>query len=300
MKIIVTGGKGWIGSHIVDLLIKSEHEVIVIDNESTQGHKQFYRNDKASYFPFDIRNKKEIAPLFKNVDYVFHLAAQSRIMATMNNPYAAAETNIMGSINVLECSLEAGVKKVMYSSTSAAYDGIQDKPPYREDMYEYCQNPYAVSKLAGEKFFTLYEDLYGLKSVIFRYFNVYGQRAPLLGSSVPVIHRFIEQRKKNEPITIVGDGSMTRDFIHVYDIAEANLLAMESNVSHEIINIGFGKDYSLKQVAKMISDDIIYIEPVRKFEAGRIFADISKAKKLLEWVPKIDVKDYIKLELSRI
>lgn len=295
MKSIVTGGAGFIGSHIVDELISLGHEVIVIDNESSTANEKFFFNDRAKYFKLDIADYENTRPLYDNVDFVFHCAAQSRIQITLKNPLLTIHTNVLGTGTVLQCSLEAGVKKVMYSSTSSAY-GLKNSPPLREDMPEDCLNHYSVSKVSGEKLCTMYTNLFGLKTVIFRYFNVYGDREPLKGPYAPVVGLFLRQQAAGTPLTIVPDGTQRRDFTHVSDVVNANILAMNNN-NHdnygELFNVGTGINYSILELAEMISDQTVFVEP-RVGESYITLADNSKITKILGWRPTKDIKDYIR------
>jgi UDP-glucose 4-epimerase len=295
MKSLVTGGAGFIGSHIVDKLIGLGHEVTVIDTETSQVHDNFYYNDKATYFKYDIADYELTRPLYENVDYVFHCAAESRIQPTLLNPLLTIKTNVLGTGTVLQCSREAGVKKVMYSSTSSGY-GLKNEPPLSEDMPDDCLNPYSVSKVSGEKLCSMYTKLFGLNTIIFRYFNVYGEREPLRGPYAPVVGLFLRQRAANESLTIVPDGTQRRDFTHVDDIVNANILAMQvDNHNHygEVFNVGTGTNHSVLELASMISNNTVMIEP-RKAEAYITLANNKKIKKIFNWQPTKRLEDYIK------
>ena len=176
-KAIVTGGAGFIGSNLVDRLIKDGFHVIVIDNEYSDAHEQFYWNDEAENYKYDIRNFDAIEPLFKGVDYIFHLAAEARIQPAIEDPTTAVEINVVGTCNILQAARIHKIKRVIYSSTSAAY-GLKNPIPLKETMPKDCLNPYSVSKTAGEELCKMYSDIYGLDTVMFRYFNVYGDRQP--------------------------------------------------------------------------------------------------------------------------
>lgn len=298
MKCLVTGGSGFIGSHLVDKLVSIGYEVVVIDDESAVSNSEFYYNNKAIYYKLDICNYEETIKLYENVDIVFHLAANSRIQIGLNNPIRCVEVNTLGTATVLQCSRECGVKKVIYSSTSSSY-GLKNKLPLREDMVEDCLNPYSVSKVSGEKLCGMYTKLFGLKTVVLRYFNVYGERQPLKGQYAPVIGLFFEQYKQGKSLTIIGDGEQRRDFTHVSDVILANVLCIDKDVEG-IFNIGTGKNYSINQIAKMISDNFRYIDS-RPGECKETLADISKANLYLDWKPKINVEDWInehKLQLK--
>jgi UDP-glucose 4-epimerase len=301
MKSIVTGGAGFIGSHIVDKLCELGHEVIVIDNETSTVHENFWYNPTVkynnNYYKYDIADYDKIRPLFEGVDYVFHLAAESRIQPAIDNPLLCFRTNSFGTAVILQCAREAGVKRVMYSSTSSAY-GLKNTPPLEETMPNDCLNPYSVAKTSGEEACKMYSKLFGLDTVIFRYFNVYGAREPLKGPYAPVVGLFIRQAKAGEPLTIVGDGLQRRDFTHVSDVVDANILAMRCDkiIAGQTFNIGTGKNHSVLELAKMISSLIKFIPP-RPAEARETLANNSKAKSVLEWNPKKQIEDYIRENL---
>ena len=296
MKSIVTGGAGFIGSHIVDRLVEFGHEVIVIDNESATVHDHFYYNDKATYYKIDVGDYTGIRPLFEDVDYVFHLAAESRIQPTIDNPLLCLLTNAYGTASVLQSAREAGCKKVMYSSTSSVY-GLKNKPPLKEDMPEDCLNPYSVTKHTGEKLCKIYTELFGLKTVTFRYFNVYGPREPLKGPYAPVVGLFLRQKRAGEPLTIVGDGFQRRDFTHVKDVVDANILAMSYEGNNLLFNVGTGCNHSVLELAKMISDTIKFI-PLRQGEVRETLANIDNIRFALDWNPSKKIEDYIQEQLN--
>lgn len=301
MKSIVTGGAGFIGSCLVDKLIDLGHEVIVIDNESAICNDHFYYNSSASYYKYDIADYDLVRPLFDNVDYVFHLAAESRIQPSIENPLLCFRSNALGTSVVLQCAREAGVKRVMYSSTSSAY-GLENLPPLVETMPEDCLNPYSVSKVAGEKMCKMYSDLFGLETIVFRYFNVYGIRQPLRGEYVPVVGLFMRQHQANQPLTIVGDGEQRRDFIHVDDVVQANINAMnyvaqeDDNYFGTVFNVGAGINHSVNEIAALISDNVKYIPP-RVGEARTTKANNDKIRSVLNWSPTKKIEDYIKEHL---
>lgn len=297
MKSIVTGGAGFIGSHIVDKLIELGHEVIVIDNESSTVHDHFYYNDKASYHKIDIADYCGIRPLFEGVDFVFHLAAESRIQPAIENPLLCFQTNAYGTSVVLQCSRESGVKKVMYSSTSSSY-GLKNEPPLVETMPDDCLNPYSVAKVAGEKMCKMYTDLFGLPTIIFRYFNVYGPREPIKGPYAPVVGLFLRQKKAGEPMTIVGDGTQRRDFTHVVDVVDANIRAMHYDGAQHgtVFNVGTGKNNSVLELARMVGDEVKFI-PSRPAESKETLADNHKIKIEFSWSATKKIEDYIKENL---
>lgn len=294
-KAIVTGGAGFIGSNLVDKLVDIYDKVIIIDNESADSNEQFYYNERAERHLLNVCDYKHTRPLYEDADCVFHLAAESRIQPTLENPILATLTNTAGTCTVLQCAKEAGVKRLIYSSTSSAY-GLINKIPLVETMPEDCLNPYSVTKVSGEKLCKMYTDLFGLETVVFRYFNIYGERHPIKGQYAPVIGIFLRQKGAGGDLTIVGDGSQTRDFTHVSDVVNANILA--ANLQNkkpvgEVINIGTGANNSIKQIAEMVGGKYTFI-PARSGEAQDTLAHIGKARKLLGWTPTIKVQDWIK------
>ncbi|MHA2113539.1 MAG: NAD-dependent epimerase/dehydratase family protein [Candidatus Hodarchaeales archaeon] len=294
MKSLVTGGAGFIGSHLVDKLLEMGHEVVVIDNESAESNEEFYWNDKAQNYKYDIRDYENTRPLYEGVDYVFHTAAEARIQPAILNPIEAVSVNCVGTVTVLQCAREANVKKVMYSSTSSGY-GFNE-PPNNEDQRDDCLNPYSVSKVAGEKLCKMYNDLFGLKTVFFRYFNVYGERQPLRGQYAPVIGIFLRQRGDGETLTIVGDGEQRRDFTHVSDVVSANVLAATVEVDDssygQMYNVGNSINYSINEIADAISDNQTNIPP-RIGESRVTLANNTKLKETFGWNPKVNLMEWI-------
>ena len=295
MKTIVTGGQGFIGSHVVDRLVGSGHEVLVIDDNSAQCNEEFYVNEGAQYHKISICEYDKIRPLFEGVDVVFHLAAESRIQPAILNPVYATQVNVVGTCNVLQASRDAGVDRVVYSSTSAGY-GLKNEPPLKEDMPKDCLNPYSVTKCAGEELCVMYTDLFGLKTVSFRYFNVYGPRQPLVGQYAPVVGLFMEQYKNGETMTIVGDGEQRRDFTHVDDVVDANILAAfttNEEAFGEVFNVGFGKNYSILELAQLIGGEYTHIPP-RPGEARHTLADTTKIRTILRWDPQVEFGEWVR------
>jgi len=294
---LVTGGAGFIGSHIVEQLLSLGHEVVVVDNEYSDNENFYWRKDTYN-INIDITDKA-LKIAFTDVDYVFHLAAEARIGPSIENPVNAVNINTLGTCNVLQCARDAGVKKVMYSSTSSGY-GLNSSPN-DETQPDDCLNPYSVSKVAGEKICKMYTDLFGLKTVIFRYFNVFGERAPKKGQYAPVIGIFLRQLAAGEKLTIVGDGEQRRDFVYVKDVANANIMAALSNADDEaygqVYNVGSGKNYSVNDIASFISNDTINIPP-RVGEARNSLANIDKIYKTFAWKPQTDVEVWIREQLN--
>ena len=299
MKSLVTGGAGFIGSNLVDKLVKLGHKVVVIDNEYSDVNEQFYYNDKAEYHNLDIRDQAT-RNLYDDVDYVFHLAAEARIQPAVLNPIEAVSINSVGTCTVLQFAREAKVKRVIYSSTSSGY-GLNE-PPNVEAQPDDCLNPYSVSKVNGEKLCSMYTNLFGVKTIILRYFNVYGNRHPLKGQYAPVIGIFLRQLRDEEPLTIVGDGEQRRDFTNVLDVVDANILAatkqLDDDAFGQVYNVGTGINHSINEIASMISDNTEYIPP-RLGEARITLAHNSRIKGTLGWEPKIKLEDWIEGALPK-
>ena len=294
MKVMITGGAGFIGSNLVERFIKDGHEVIVIDNESSECHENFYWNNKAKNYKLDICDYDSISRLFKDVDVVFHLAAEARIQPSLINPIKTIKTNVLGTTNILQLCKDNNVKKLIYSSTSSSY-GRKNKIPFKEDMKNDCLTPYSVGKTSGEEMCVMYYKLFNVKTVILRYFNVYGNRQPTKGQYAPVIGLFQKQFKENKKLTIIGDGLQKRDFTNVEDVVDANIVAAHSDndkIFGQIFNIGTGKNYSILEIAKMIGGQYEHIQP-RKAELRETLADIEKAKVMLNWMPKINLDEWL-------
>ena len=293
-KALVTGGAGFIGSHVVEHLLNLNFEVIVVDNESSDVHDNFYWRSDTENHKVDICDYEKFSPLCEDVEVIFHLAAEARIQPTLINPILAAQSNTVGTCCVLQAARENGVKRVVYSSTSSAY-GLKNSCPLKEDMPKDCLNPYSVTKTAGEELCKMYTNLFGLETVCFRYFNVYGERQPLKGQYAPLVGIFFRQKANGEPMTIVGDGKQRRDFTYVKDIARANILASDlsnKKVVGELMNLGTGTNHSVVEIKDLIGGDFVHIE-ARLGEAKETLADNSKAKRLLEWVPEQDFAEWI-------
>ena len=289
---LVTGAAGFIGSNLVDYLLKQGHSVVCVDNESANNEK-FHWSDKTINVSGDITDYKFMKNVFTHVEYVFHLAAESRLQSAIQNPIQAVQKNCVGTTVMLQCAREVGVKRFVYSSTSSGYGN--NPYPNVETQPDDCLNPYSASKIAGEKFCKMYTDLYGLETVVLRYFNVFGHRSPQRGQYAPVIGIFQRQRDAGEPLTIVGDGSQRRDFVHVEDVARANYLASLMPLKGhegEVFNVGSGSSYSIKEIADAISDDQVYI-PKRDGEMSVTLADITKIGEVIGWKPEIDVINWI-------
>jgi UDP-glucose 4-epimerase len=295
MKSLVTGGAGFIGSNLVDKLLESGHEVIVIDNESAESNEEFYWNANAKNYNLDIRDYEKTRDLYEGVDFVFHLAAEARIQPSILNPIETVSINAVGTCTVLQCAKEAQVKRVVYSSTSSAYG--KNDPPNIETQHDDCLTPYSISKVCGEKLCKVYYELYGLPTITLRYFNVYGERQPIKGKYAPVIGIFLRQKQSGLPLTIIGDGNQRRDFTYVGDVVTANILAATKDVDSEyfgkVYNVGTGTNYSINQISRMISNYTVNVAP-RPGESRLTLANNKKFKTTFGWEPTTKLEDWIR------
>jgi UDP-glucose 4-epimerase len=295
MQILVTGGCGFIGSNAVNTLIDRGYKVVVIDNLSSDAHDAFYFNKKATYYNYDITDTVMCAEVFNrhNPDYVLHFAAEARIQNCISDPVKSYETNLIGTLNLLKLCKDYKVKRFVLSSTSAIY-GLKNKGLLKEEMTHDCLNSYSLTKLGSEQACKLFSNLYEVDTVCLRYFNVYGPNQPKRGSYAPVIGIFSRQIKNNQPLTIVGDGLQTRDYIHVSDVIDANIRAClyQYPLNGEIFNVGTGVNYSVLDIAKRMSMQYTHLPP-RVGEAKDTLADNTKIQSVLGWKPTKCLMQYL-------
>ena len=296
-KAVVTGGAGFIGSHIVDALLERGDEVHVIDNYEGGKHEERI-NPRASYHEVDLRMTDKIQPIMMGADVVFHTAATPRVPYSIEHPVETTDNNITGTVSVLTAAARAKVRRVVYSSSGSA-SGAQKTLPLSEDLPVNPVNPYGLQKYVGELFAGMWPGLYGMETVSLRYFNVYGPRLDPSGSYPLAVGALFMARKNNKPITIYGDGTVTRDYTHVRDVVRANLLAADSPKVRkgEVINIGAGRNVTIKYLADLIGGEIVYGPP--RIEAHDSQADIKKAKLLLGWEPTVALEEGI-AELKKL
>ena len=291
-NVLVTGGCGFIGSHLVERLWQLGCDVTVIDDLSSDNDK-FHYNLSATYFEDSVTDYDAIKPRFENIDTVFHLAAESRIGPSMENPQRACEVNFMGTFNVLQATRERACKRVVYSSTSACY-GLKNKPPLHEEMKNDNLNPYSVSKLAAEDLCMMYNNTFNLETIALRYFNVFGERMPQKGQYAPVLAVFLRQRSAGEDLTVVGDGLQSRDFVYVQDIVQANILAAETVNANcgEVYNVGTGSSTTVLAIAQSLNHPYIHV-PARSGESRATLADNKKITEKLHWSPTKSIQEWI-------
>ena len=285
-RILLTGGAGFIGSHLADKLISLGYEVDIIDDLST-GKKENL-NPKANFVYWDISNLY----IGGRLDYVFHLAAMASVPKSIEHPTKSHRINIDGTYNILKSALDCGAKKVIFASSCAVYGDVSF--PYMEDDEIHPKSPYAFHKAVGEGYMRLFSEVYGLPTVSLRLFNVYGSRCDPNSEYSLVISRFKKLKSEGKPLPIYGTGNQTRDFVYVDDVVDAFVKAMESDVSNENINICSGESVSINQLADLIGGKKEYF-PKREGDVLNISGDNLKAKKLLNWIPKVQIKQGLEL-----
>jgi len=290
-KAIVTGGAGFIGSHIVDALVEGGVEVHVVDNYSA-GKREDRINTKAIYHELDVRSTKELEEVMRGADAVYHTAAIPRVQYSVENPVETTDVNVVGTVSTFAAAAKAKVRRLVYSSSGSAY-GDQETMPLVETMLANAVNPYGMQKYVGELFAALWPDVYGLETVSLRYFNVYGPRLDPEGPYALAVGAFLLARKEKRPITIFGDGTITRDYTHVRDVVRANLMAAESTKvgKGEVINIGAGRNVTIQYLAELVGGEITYGPP--RVEAHDSQADNAKAQALLGWKPSVTLEEGI-------
>jgi nucleoside-diphosphate-sugar epimerase len=301
-KVLVTGGAGFIGSHIVDKLVEKGFEVTVFDNLDTGHIENIEHHQGKQNFHFiegDIRDLDLIKKTLKDVDAVFHEAALASVTLSVQNPILSNDINVTGTLNLLKASSDLGVKRFIYASSAAVY-GDTKTPEKKEDMMTNPRSPYGISKLAAENYVKIFHKLYGLETVSLRYFNVYGprQRFDLQCAYGGVITIFTNRLLKDMPPVIFGDGEQTRDFVYIGDVVEANMLALDrKDAAGEAFNIGTGLNVSVNQTAEALKDimnkhelENVYADP-RPADGRHGYANISKAKRILGFNPKVSIKD---------
>jgi nucleoside-diphosphate-sugar epimerase len=292
---LVTGGAGFIGSHLVDALIRAGLRVRVIDNLATGRAENL--NPVAEFVQADIRNGDSIRKAFAAVDTVFHVAALPRVPLSIERPIETHTVNVIGTLNVLVAAREAHARRIVYSGSSSVY-GDQPRLPLVETMTPNPLSPYALQKLVGEQYLRMFHRLFAMECVCLRYFNVYGPRMATEGAYVTVIGAFLRARREKRPLPVEGDGEQTRDFTNVRDVVRANILAMDCEIADgRPINIGGGRSLSVNRIAAIIGGPTVK-KPPRRGDVRNTLADCALAKEILGWQPEVDVEEGI-AELMR-
>jgi len=300
MKALVTGGAGFIGSHLCETLLNEGYQVVAIDDFST-GRKQnaelFLDNSAFEFYEGNILDKDFLASL-GHVDYIFHLAGKADIVPSIENPEEYFQTNVTGTLNILEYARKHDVKKLVYAASSSCY-GIPDSYPTPENSEVRPEYPYALTKYMGEELVFHWHKVYGLPVVSLRLFNVYGPRSRTSGAYGAVFGVFMAQKLKNTPFTVVGDGKQSRDFTYVTDVARAFQLAAESSVSGEVMNVGSGDHYSVNYLVELLGGDVTYV-PKRPGEPDCTFANINQISEKLGWSASVTFEEGVGKMLMHI
>jgi len=294
--VLVTGGAGFIGSHLTDALVERGLTVRVLDNLCTGSRQNV--NRRAELFEADIRERAAIEPAFAGVDCIFHAAALPRVGLSIEQPFETHLVNVVGTLNVLLAARAAGVRRVVYSSSSSVY-GEQPQSPLGETMTPNPLSPYALQKLMGEEYVRMFHRLYGMGGLSLRYFSVYGPRMDLEGAYATVIGAFLRARREGRPLEIRGDGEQRRDFTHVRDVMRANLAAMDCALEDgSALNVGRGHALSVNRIAELIGGPRVSVAP-RPGEPRDTLADLARVRAILRWNPEVKTEDGVR-ELMRL
>ena len=301
MKALVTGGAGFIGSHLVERLVADGHAVVAVDNFAT-GHPRDLAHlagePNFAMHRADVTDFEAIRPLFDGVDWVFHLAAMADIVPSIVDPMVYHRANVDGTVNVLEAARAAGVKRFLYTASSSCY-GVPDVYPTPETAPPRPMYPYALTKYVGEQYVLHWCQTYGLPAVSLRFFNVFGPRHRTTGTYGAVFGVFLAQKLAGKPFTVVGDGTQTRDFTFVSDIVDACITAVASDVRGEVMNVGSGNTYSVNRLVELLGGETVHIAK-RPGEPDCTFADIGKIKRVLGWRPRTTFEDGVRVMLDNI
>ena len=301
MKALITGGAGFIGSHLCQRLLAKGLDVIAVDNLSCgrrENFVEFKDNVNFSFVQADIRDRKALVSCMKGVDWVFHMAGVADIVPSIENPTLYFDMNVSGTLQVLECARESAVQRFLYAASSSSY-GIPDTYPTQETAPISPQYPYALTKYLGEELVLHWASTYKLPGLSLRLFNVYGPRSRTTGAYGAVFGVFLAQKINGQPFTVVGDGTQTRDFTYVTDVADAFIAAAESNLSGEAFNVGSGNHYSVNQLVDLLGGDVVNI-PKRPGEPGCTFADVSRIRGKIGWQAKVSLEEGVKNMLDRL
>ncbi|MBI2339355.1 MAG: SDR family oxidoreductase [Deltaproteobacteria bacterium] len=300
-KAVVTGGAGFIGSHMVDRLLAEGHQVTVIDNFSTGRRENLNhcKNERnLTLIEADVSRLDSLIEFFKGVDWVFHFAALGDIVPSINKPAEYYHANVTGTFNVLEASRKEKIGRFIYAASSSCY-GIPDEYPTKEDAEIRTEYPYALAKFLGERLVLHWGKVYKLPVVSMRFFNVYGPRSRTSGTYGAAFGVFLAQKLNGHPYTVVGDGRQTRDFTFVTDVVNACVMAAKSGVHNEVFNVGSGGTYSVNQLVGLLGGEVVHI-PKRPGEPDCTFADISKIRRVLGWEPSVRFEEGVKIMLENI
>ena len=292
-KSIITGGAGFVGSNLTDHLVRIGHKVIILDNfiSGKRSNLAHHKKKDVKIFKIDISKNKNLDKYFKGTDYIFHLAGLAEIIPSFKNPNKYFKNNVIGTLNVLEAARKVKIKKFIYAASSSCYGNPLKFPTSEKDEIN-TQHPYGLTKYLGEELVIRYANLFNMPNISFRFFNVYGPRLNTSGQYSAVFGNFLKQKKTKKPLTIVGNGKQTRDFIHVDDLINAFLKIIKSKIVNRIYNLGSGKEISINKIAYLFGGRKIFISK-RPGEPKRSLANIAKLKKDINWKPVITIKEGI-------
>ena len=290
LKSVITGGAGFIGSNLTDHLVRIGHKVVVLDNfvSGKKSNLSHHKKKNVKIIKIDISKSKNLDKYFKGADYVFHLAALAEIIPSIKNPKKYFKNNVIGTLKVVEAVKKVKIKKLIYAASSSCYGTPKKLPTSEKDRID-LKNPYAVTKFIGEEIIMKYAEMFKMPNISFRFFNVYGERLNVSGQYGAVISNFLSQTKNKKPLTIVGNGKQTRDFIHVDDLANALIKVLKSKHTNKIYNLGSGRKTSINYIASIFNGKKKFIAN-RPGEPKDSLANISKLKKDLKWRPKISIE----------
>jgi len=300
-SVLVTGGAGFIGSHLVERLLADGCRVRVLDNLSTgrlTSLAHVASDPRLSVHEVDVSDAQRIAPYFSGIDWVFHVAALADIVPSIQQPLVYHRSNVDGTVAVLEAARHADVKRFLYTASGSCY-GVPDLMPTPETAPIRPQYPYALTKYIGEQYALHWANVYKLPVVSLRLFNVYGPRSRTSDTYGAVFGVFLAQKLHNQPLTVVGDGTQTRDFTFVTDVVDALVTAARSDVCGEVFNVGSANTYSVNRLADLLGGEAVHI-PKRPGEPDCTFADIGKIKRTLGWTPKVSFERGVRIMLENI
>jgi len=302
-SVVVTGGAGFIGSHLVERLVKEGYAVKVLDNFSTgrlDNLAHLNGNDNLQIHRADIADYKAIQPFFEDAEWVFHIAALADIVPSIQQPYNYHKSNVEGTVSVLEAARSVGVKRFVYTASSSCY-GLPDVFPTPETAPMRPMYPYALTKYIGEQYVLHWNQLYKLPCVSLRLFNVYGPRSRTSGTYGAVFGVFLAQKLAGKPFTIVGDGTQTRDFTFVADVVDALIMAAKSSLSGMVFNVGNGSTYSVNRLVELLENEagVVHV-PKRPGEPDCTLADITRIKTELGWFPRVSLEEGVRILLENI
>jgi len=301
MKALVTGGAGFIGSHMSELLYHHGFEVVVVDNlfsGTVNNLAAIKDSERVTICEVDIRDKAALMPCFEGVDWVFHFAGLADIVPSIEQPEAYYATNVTGTFHVMEACREHGIKKIVYAASSSSY-GIPDIYPTPETVPINAEYPYAMTKHLGEEIVLHWGKVYNIPAISLRLFNVFGPRSRTTGAYGAVFGVFLAQKLAGQPLTVVGDGTQTRDFTYVSDVVDAFFTAAKADVVNQAMNVGSGDHYSVNRIVELLGCESINI-PKRPGEPPCTFADVKKIKQLLHWEAKVSFEEGVKKMLDHI